>query len=94
MDNVKYVNVGGVTYELRKDLSEKVTALEGKVFPLTISVSGGGTFEKGVPKTITVSWTVKKGDDVVTADSVTVMMNLQVEQASSLQMCQLLQLML
>lgn len=51
---------------------ERVSALEDKVFPLTIQVSGGGTFEKGVSRTITVSWTVKKGDSVVTADSVTV----------------------
>ncbi|WP_418574106.1 hypothetical protein [Phocaeicola sp.] len=72
MENITKINVGGVDYEVRKDLAEKVTALEDKVFPLTISVSGGGTFEKGVPRTITVTWTVKKGDDTVTADSVTV----------------------
>lgn len=72
MENITKINVGGVDYEVRKDLAEKVTALEDKVFPLTISVSGGGTFEKGVPRTITVTWTVKEGDDTVTADSVTV----------------------
>ena len=51
---------------------ERLQELEDKVFPLSITVTGGGTFEKGVPKTITVSWTVKKGDSVVDAESVTI----------------------
>ena len=52
--------------------NERLMDLEDKVFPLTISVSGGGTFEKGISRTITVSWTVKKGDQVVDAESTTV----------------------
>lgn len=51
---------------------ERITDIEDKVFPLSISVSGGGTFEKGVARNITVSWTVKKGDTTVTPDSVTI----------------------
>lgn len=54
------------------ELKERMDEVENKVFPLTVSVSGGGTFEKGVPKDITVKWTLKKGDSTVSAESVTV----------------------
>lgn len=50
----------------------RITDLEDKVFPLSLSVSGGGVFEKGTPRDITVSWTMKKGDTAVTPDRVTV----------------------
>ena len=54
-------------------LSDKrITDLEDKVFPLSLSVSGGGVFEKGTPRDITVGWTMKKGDTAVTPDKVTV----------------------
>lgn len=72
MDNIKIINVGRIDYEVRKDLSDRIVSIEDKVFPLTLQVSGGGTFEKGTSRDITVAWTVKKGDEVVTADSVTV----------------------
>lgn len=55
-----------------KIITAEINALKDKVFPLTISVSGGGVFEKGATRSITVSWTVKQGDTVTTADSVTV----------------------
>lgn len=54
------------------DVANLIPALEDEVFPLTIQVSGGGLFEKGTFQIITVRWTVKKGGQVVTADSVTV----------------------
>ena len=38
MENITKINVGGVDYEVRKDLAEKVIALEDKVFPLTIAL--------------------------------------------------------
>lgn len=72
MENIRQINVNGVDYGIRTDLDEKMGMIEDKVFPLAISVSGGGTFEKGVSKDITVSWTVKKGDSTVSAESVTV----------------------
>ena len=50
----------------------RITDLEDKVFPLSLTVSGGGVFEKGTQRDITVSWTMKKGDSSVTPDSVTV----------------------
>lgn len=71
----KKVKVGTITKQINQQIStinNSILVIENKVFPLSISVSGGGTFEKGVPRTITVTWTVKKGDDTVTADTVTV----------------------
>ena len=56
----------------QKDQDQKIEELEDAVFPLTIAVSGGGTFEKGTTRTITVGWSVKKGGETVTAESVTV----------------------
>ena len=72
MENIRKINVDGVDYGIRTDLDERMGMIEDKVFPLAISVSGGGTFEKGVPKDITVKWTLKKGDSTVSAESVTV----------------------
>lgn len=55
-----------------KVITNELTRISEKVFPLTISVSGGGTFEKGTSQTVTVRWTVKEGDDVVTPDTITI----------------------
>lgn len=37
--------------------------------PLTLSVSGGGIYEKGTTQEVTVKWTVKSGSDDVTSKS-------------------------
>lgn len=55
-----------------KVITNELTRISEKVFPLTISVSGGGTYEKGTSRTVTVRWIVKEGDDIVTPDSITV----------------------
>ena len=55
-----------------KIITEALNRLNKEVFPLTISVSGGGIFEKRTSQTITVSWTVKEGADVITPDTITV----------------------
>ena len=49
--------------------NSRVTDLEDAVFPYSLSVSGGGVFEKGTTQTINVSWVMKKGSSVVTPDS-------------------------
>lgn len=72
MENIRKINVGGVDYGIRTDLDDRMGMIEDKVFPLVLSVLGGGTFEKGTSQTVTVSWTLKKGDSPVTAESVTV----------------------
>lgn len=55
-----------------KVIAQRIFDIEDVVFPLTLSVSGGGTFEKGTSRDITVTWTIKKGNEVVTADSQTI----------------------
>lgn len=53
-------------------LTPILNRLNEKVFPLTLSVTGGSTYEKGTTQTVTVRWTVKEGDSTVTPDTVTV----------------------
>lgn len=83
LDGKEYLPVAhnGAQYKVGMDtikayatqqIAERLNDVEDKVFPLALSVSGGGTFEKGTTQTITVKWTLKKGDSVVTAESVTV----------------------
>lgn len=55
-----------------KLLYDMITNLNKKVFPLSISVSGGSVCKKGTTQSITVKWTVKEGDNVVTPDSITI----------------------
>lgn len=55
-----------------KVIAEALNRINKELFPLTISVSGGGLFEKRTSQTITVSWSVKEGSNIVTADSITV----------------------
>lgn len=55
-----------------KVITEALNRINKELFPLTIAVSGGGLFEKRTTQTITVSWSVKEGSDVVTPDSITV----------------------
>lgn len=67
------VENGGTSKKMKSGIFlDKINKLENKVFPLSVTVSGGGVFEKGISKDITVSWTVKKGSEVITADSITV----------------------
>lgn len=56
-------HVGGVKQELDADIEK----LNDKVFPLTVSVTGGGLYEKGTSRDVSVGWTVKRGDDLVSA---------------------------
>lgn len=63
------------TTALENDLnkiSDDVDKINEKVFPLTLSVSGGGTFKKGITQTITVRWTVKQGDEITIPDTIEV----------------------
>jgi len=53
-----------------KVITAAISKINAELFPLTISVSGGGVFEKRTTQTITVRWTVKEGNDVVTPDTI------------------------
>ncbi len=53
-------------------MKKRLALLEDKVFPTTLSVSGGGTFDAGTTQTITVSWELKRNGQMITPESVTV----------------------
>lgn len=55
-----------------KVITEALKRINAELFPLSISVSGGGIFEKRTTQTITVRWTVKEGSSAVTPDTVSV----------------------
>lgn len=53
-------------------MKEWLAQLDEKVFPTTLSVSGGGTYDEGTSQTVTVSWKLMKNGQTLTPDSVTV----------------------
>lgn len=58
--------------EKSNSLDWNLSDIDDKVNPLTLSITGGKLCEKGTSQYITVSWTLLKGDAVVTADSTTI----------------------
>lgn len=71
--NVKPNGRQEITGQIMQDtLLDMVGVFGGSMFPLTVSVSGGGLFEKGTRQNISLKWTVKQGNDTVTPDSVKV----------------------
>lgn len=59
----------GVMSAEDKVLLQKLAA---SVFPLTLTVTGGGVYRKTTTQTVTVSWSLKQGPDAVTPDSLKV----------------------
>ena len=57
---------GGLMSYEDKVLLQKLAA---SVFPLTLTVTGGGVYRKTTTQTVTVSWSFKQGPDAVTPDS-------------------------
>lgn len=57
---------GGLMSYEDKVLLQKLAA---SVFPLTLTVTGGGVYRKTTTQTVTVSWSLKQGPDAVTPDS-------------------------
>jgi hypothetical protein len=53
-------------------MNELLAQLDEKVFPTTLSVSGGGTYDEGTTQVITVTWKLQKNGQTLTPDSVTV----------------------
>lgn len=45
-----------------KVITEAILKLNAKVFPLSIVATGGGIFEKGIAKNITIRWEIKEGN--------------------------------
>lgn len=57
---------GGLMSYEDKVLLQKLAA---SVFPLILTVTGGGVYRKTTTQTVTVSWSLKQGPDAVTPDS-------------------------
>lgn len=55
-----------------KVITEALNKINIELFPLSISVSGGGLYEKRTTQTITVKWTIKEGSSTVTPDTLSV----------------------
>lgn len=53
-------------------MNELLAQLDEKVFPTTLSVSGGGTYDEGTSQTVMISWKLMKNGQTLTPDSVTV----------------------
>lgn len=53
-------------------MSELLAQLDEKVFPTTLSVSGGGIYDEGTSQTVMVSWKLQKNGQTLTPESVTV----------------------
>ena len=53
-------------------MNELLAQLDEKVFPTTLSVSGGGTYDEGTSQTVMVSWKLQKNGQTLTPESVTV----------------------
>lgn len=53
-------------------MNELLAQLDEKVFPTTLSVSGGGTYNEGTTQVVTVTWKLQKNGQTLTPDSVTV----------------------
>ena len=73
------LNAESVNPVQNKVITEKINAmnellaqLDEKVFPTTLSVSGGGTYDEGTSQTVMVSWKLMKNGQTLTPDLVTV----------------------
>lgn len=73
------LNAESVNPVQNKVITEKINAinellaqLDEKVFPTTLSVSGGGTYDEGTSQTVMISWKLQKNGQTLTPESVTV----------------------
>lgn len=73
------LNAESVNPVQNKVITEKINAMDAllaqldeKVFPTTLSVSGGGTYDEGTTQVVTVTWKLQKNGQTLTPDSVTV----------------------
>ena len=61
--DTRQVYLGGQPYGgMTADEKAQLEKIAQQLFPFTLSVSGGGTYEKGSTATVTVGWSVKNGD--------------------------------
>lgn len=55
-----------------KVITEALKRINAVLFPLSITVSGAGVYEKRTTQSITVRWTVRRGSSAITPDTVSV----------------------
>lgn len=55
-----------------KVITEAINRINKELFPLTISVSGGGLFEKRTSQNITVEWIIREGSNSVVPDTLSI----------------------
>lgn len=72
--NATKLNAGVITSaeytSLVETIPNSLNRMYPKVFPLSVAVSGGGTFKLGTTQSITVKWTTKEADDVITPKTI------------------------
>lgn len=61
-----------VITEQINSMNELLAQLDEKVFPTTLSVSGGGTYDEGTTQVVTVTWKLQKNGQSLTPDAVIV----------------------
>lgn len=53
-------------------ITEAINKINSELFPLTVAISEGGVFEVGTTQDITISWSIKEGNDIVIPDSIVI----------------------
>lgn len=72
-DKVDAVEGKGLsTNDLTDERLKMLNDLYDKTFPITLSVSGGGSYNAGTTQTVTVKWTLSRNGETLTPDSVTI----------------------
>ncbi|MDD3038653.1 hypothetical protein [Bacteroides sp.] len=62
-------NAGTEEWSVNSTLLSQVSQLMTKVFPFTLNLSGGGTYEKGSVQTVTLSWTYDRSIESQTVNN-------------------------
>lgn len=74
--NATTSNAGIITSEeyvsLVETIPDSLTRMYPKVFPLSVTVSGGGLYKLGTSQNPTITWTTKESTDVITPKTVSI----------------------
>lgn len=71
---------GTQEWSINTTLFSQVTQLMTKVFPFTISLSGGGTYEKGSTQTINLSWTYDRDIETQSVNNESIPIDIRAKQ--------------
>jgi len=74
--NATTSNAGIITSEeyvsLVETIPDSLTRMYPKVFPLSVTVSGGGLYKLGTSQNPTITWTTKESTDIITPKTVSI----------------------